>query len=114
MRLFTKNNAVGLFTVVVSISIISAIVVASLLYLSFSHYKLFKNEMAGTIARYAYEAANQRAMYEIAMNPDVTATIDAGNDYYINNFVVGKITMNIVISDDNDGDGYYDINVDVL
>lgn len=110
----SNNRGIGLFTVVVSIAIISAIVVASLLYLSFSHYKLFRNEMAGTIASYAYEAALQRAYFEIEMNPTVADTIASGNDYYINNFTVGQITMNITITNDTDGDGFFDVDVDII
>ncbi len=107
------RRGVGLLTLVVTLSLISAMMVFTLLYLNFSYAKRTKIEIGSDKARCVYESAYLRAEYEILSNPEVFEKVNDDGKYEIADFSINGVTPAIRILPDNDGDGFLDIEIDI-
>ena len=107
------KKGIGLLAVVVTLSLLSAMMVFTLLYLNFSYSKRTKMEISSDKARYIYESAYLRAEYEILNNPEIFEKVKDDGKYEITDFSVDGITPTICILPDNDGDGFLDIDIDL-
>lgn len=107
------EKGVGLLTLVVTLSLLSAMMVFTLLYLNFSYAKMVNMEIGSDKARYVYESAYLRAEYEILNNPEVFKKVNDEGKYEITDFSISGVSPTIRILPDNDGDGFLDIEIDI-
>ena len=103
----------AIISVVVSVSLISAVILGIILFTNLSQMKQTKHYEKVQLARYAYEAGIRRAMWEIAFNPKVHDDVNSNKDYDLPTFNINGLTVNVKIQPDNDGDGQFDIKVDI-
>ncbi len=108
-----ERRGVGLLMMVVVLSVLSAVIVATILYLTYSHFKVARREMKGDLLRCVYEASWKRAEYEILYNPEVFNEVQTNGKYDITNFEFYGITPTIHIYPDNDGDGFLDVDIEI-
>ncbi len=110
-RLSRSRCGAGLFSIIVFLSIISALIVSVVLYLGFSYTKRAIRDIASQIAKYAYDSAYMRGIYEIYTNPQLPEIIKTQGEYVISGFEENGLRMDIYILPDGDGDGQFDIEV---
>ncbi len=108
-----QDKGFAIITVVVAVSLISAVILGVILFTSLSQMKQTKHYEKVELARYAYEAGMRMAVWEIAYNPAVHDTIDNGGKYTLNTISINGLKVNVTIKDDSDGDGQFDITVNV-
>ncbi len=106
-----SSRGFAIISVVISISLISAVILGIVLFTSLSQMKQTRHFEKVQLVKYAYESGLKRASWEIAFNPKVHDDIASGKTYKLPQMIINGLKVDVTISEDADGDGQFDVAV---